>query len=225
MRWMHIILLLTLSQFCQAQGKGFGFEYHNLHAFAWNESVRTYNFARPFLDNKQPLLQHGVGFKYYTSSAKEGAAQKGFNIGLSWYQSKVENENYSVALHAGTFSVGYRLLVRELFESSGLLLSVSPEIQGTFIGRWQDEELLWLEMDDEETRLIKLGVGAGINSALHYPIIKSEKSGVFLKLSLLYNPLWWTPGSSSVITQSNAVISNELGTSFSLNFGIDWIWN
>ena len=56
--------------------------------------IKIYNFSRPFLTEKQPLIMHGLGpcISYIFKSQKK--TKHGINLSYSYFKSSSGNENF-----------------------------------------------------------------------------------------------------------------------------------
>ena len=83
MRLAFLITLVFLSSWTKAQKMDWDVSYAYLYAKAWDNNVQTYNFSRPFLENPQPLLQHGLGSSFTYIFNNERKIQHGIAYGLA----------------------------------------------------------------------------------------------------------------------------------------------
>jgi hypothetical protein len=220
-------LLIFLGGFgsLKAQVKTVELRYQNLTAFEWNKAVRTYNFSRPFLENKQPLIQQGFGIGYSKLKSKKENRLSGFEFSLSGYRSAVKNENYEVALNALTLGMGYEFRFDELFEKSEMNFLLVPKMQAIGLGRWQDGDLVALEFEESTTRLLTVGACLGLGTAVQIPVgKKSSEKLTYLKLGLEYYPFWWTYQSQVLLNQSVAGPAIDFGSALLFHIGISHSW-
>ena len=102
-------LLLLKSSFSIAQEFKIDVSYNYLYSKQWDKAIQTYNFSRPFIAEKQPLLIHGLNssLSYIFKSTKN--LRHGINVSYSYFRSSAENENLENILKLHFLNLGYVL--------------------------------------------------------------------------------------------------------------------
>ena len=67
--------------------------YKYIFANKWDKAIQTYNFSRPFLEKKQPLLMHGLNASVSYIFKSSIRLKHGINISYTYFKSTAENEN------------------------------------------------------------------------------------------------------------------------------------
>ena len=181
--------------------------YKYMYAKQWDRSIQLYNFSRPWLLEKQPLLMHGVnaGFSYDVSSKKE--FNRGLSVDFSFFRSVAENKNMANAINLYISNVGYfarkdfSILHSNCYTEIRLALTVS----GLF-RRVNQEPIL---VDDTQTRAFGIGSDIQVKFGYDLPCLAGIKGSLFLAVS--YAPYVYSPYSESVLNQTMG-ITNHYGT-------------
>ena len=190
-----------------AQKLSLDVSYKYMYAKQWDRSIQLYNFSRPWLIEKQPLLMHGVnaGFSYDVSSKKEFI--HGLSVDFSFFRSVSENKNMVNAINLYISNMGYfvrkdfRILHSNCYTEIRLALTVS----GLF-RRVNQEPIL---VDDTQTRAFGIGSDIQVKFGYDLPCLAGIKGSLFLAVS--YAPYVYSPYSESVLNQTMG-ITNHYGT-------------
>ena len=190
-----------------AQKLSLDVSYKYMYAKQWDRSIQLYNFSRPWLIEKQPLLMHGVnaGFSYDISSKKE--FNRGLSVDFSFFRSVAENKNMANAINLYISNVGYfarkdfSILHSNCYTEIRLALTVS----GLF-RRVNQEPIL---VDDTQTRAFGIGSDIQVKFGYDLPCLAGIKGSLFLAVS--YAPYVYSPYSESVLNQTMG-ITNHYGT-------------
>jgi hypothetical protein len=190
-----------------AQKLSLDVSYKYMYAKQWDRSIQLYNFSRPWLIEKQPLLMHGVnaGFSYDVSSKKE--FNRGLSVDFSFFRSVAENKNMANAINLYISNVGYfarkdfSILHSNCYTEIRLALTVS----GLF-RRVNQEPIL---VDDTQTRAFGIGSDIQVKFGYDLPCLAGIKGSLFLAVS--YAPYVYSPYSESVLNQTMG-ITNHYGT-------------
>ena len=190
-----------------AQKLSLDVSYKYMYAKQWDRSIQLYNFSRPWLIEKQPLLMHGVnaGFSYDVSSKKEFI--HGLSVDFSFFRSVSENKNMVNAINLYISNMGYfvrkdfRILHSNCYTEIRLALTVS----GIF-RRINQEPML---VDETQTRAFGIGSDIQVKFGYELPCLAGIKGSLFLAVS--YAPYVYSPYSESVLNQTMG-ITNHYGT-------------
>jgi hypothetical protein len=194
-------------QLANAQKFSMDVSYKYIYAKQWDRSIQLYNFSRPWLIEKQPLLIHGMnaGFNYALSTKQE--VNHGFSVDLSFFRSVAENKNIANAINLYMSNIGYfarkdySILHSNCYADIRLALTVS----GIF-RRINQEPML---VDETQTRAFGIGSDIQVKFGYNLPCLARIKSSLFLAVS--YAPFVYSPYSESVLNQTMG-ITNHYGT-------------
>ncbi|MCC6601325.1 MAG: hypothetical protein IT223_11735 [Crocinitomicaceae bacterium] len=116
-----------------------GADYLHLRSKEWDDLIRTYNFARPWLEEKQPFLTGGISGSlgwYFRLSAKRSAFLKPvFSYGHFGSRSESGKQSLDLSAEYYSFQLDFNFNPRAMFRdvSAGplgtrLFISLSPGI-------------------------------------------------------------------------------------------------
>jgi hypothetical protein len=132
--------------------------YIHLYAPRWDRMVQTYNFARPFLDEPQPLLQHGIGAGYVHTFAGTERLRSGIALDYARFISHAEATGLESRIRLHQLRIGYtaRLLLKDL--EGPWQVEAGLGIIGHHLSRLVNDEPL----EDGDPQQRSLGLGADI---------------------------------------------------------------
>lgn len=190
--------------------------YQYLYNQQWDRIIQTYNESRPFLDEKQPLFQHGmnVGTGYLFPSS--GAWTHGIHAGYTFFLSRAENTEFTstVLLHTPTLS--YQLHRDQLLTKERFFVEGSIGVAGAGAYRRVNGESLLV--DEERSKAWGVGGVIGLGAGYHFPIGNRMEIDPFVRLTCM--PGFYFPGIEKVVNQTQGLVAKSFSTSFSLNAGI-----
>jgi hypothetical protein len=161
------ILFFTLNSI-MAQEFRTDVSYKYMFANKWDKAIQTYNFSRPFLEEKQPLLMRGLNasVSYIFKSSK--SLQHGINLSYSYFKSSAENEKLNSILNLHFLNLGYIIHYQNNEKAKGLYtdLIISAVSSGLF--RNVNDE----PFEYDEARAKAFGIGGDL----------SIRAGYYLKL-------------------------------------------
>lgn len=200
----------------QSQEFGISVSYQYLYAKEWNKAVQTYNFSRPFLTEKQPLLKHGIrlGAYYLFDTSKPFAW--GPSVSISLHQSRADNNNFNINLQSFLMDLGMKLQYRPRLgdAASPLYMGITPHLTGLGLYRKLDGDVIIVEDDEEEEMPVRsLGMGFGFNFQLGYDLNLGKGLIVSPLLGVDYSPMVWGNRSDVVFNEASV---GDLKTSTSM---------
>lgn len=210
-----LLILCQLKSFSQDLGVGIGYSY--LYAKQWDKAIQTYNLSRPFMIQKQPLIENG--FNLYSSYLfRSGRHLKhGIFCAYSYFSSSSTNVNLSNKLQLHQIKPGYMMH----YEPIGPLkyLSIDIHISAPVGGLFRRVNNKPYFYDDK--RAEAFGIGGCMDIKCAYQLIKINKR---LTLSPYINagftPYFYTPGFESIINQTKQLTSNTSTTIANLDLGL-----
>ena len=194
------------------------FSYKYMFANKWDKAIQTYNFSRPFLDEKQPLLLHGLNASasYIFKSSK--SLKHGINFSYSYFNSSAENENLNNILNLHFLNLGYIIHYENNKKNEGLYTDLI--ISAVSSGLFRNVNDKPFEYDD--TRLKAFGIGGDLSIRAGYYL--KLKNNFFLSPFVLvgYTPYIYSPNSEAVINQTKGLVSNNLTGIFTAQAGLSF---
>ncbi len=206
--------LTVLTQKSIAQQLRFGASYEYLYSNLWNQNIQTYNFSRPFLDNKQPLLSHGFGLSVSYLFGSNSDFSHGIGLAYSRFGSSAENENFNSSFNQNFLKLGYILHFQK--DTTPFYTELGISGIGGILGRQINDKTF--EFDGETARAY--GIGGEINLKIGYEFALSEKLYLSPFVGFGYVPYYYSPNSESILNQTTELISEEEPSLLNASFGI-----
>jgi hypothetical protein len=221
-KFVFFCLYVSLIAFCSiflvykanAQQLRFGISYTYLYSKLWNQNIQTYNFSRPFLENKQPLLSHGFGLSFSYLFGSSSDFSHGIGIAYSRFGSSAENEGLNSIFNQNFAKLGYILHYQKGESPFYTELGVSGI--GGMLGRQINGEAF--EFDGEKARAY--GIGGQISVRTGYEFMLSDKLFLSPFVGAGYVPYYYSPNTESILNQTMELISEEEPSLFNASFGI-----
>lgn len=209
-------LLVIAQNSLQAQEFKASVSYNSVNANQWDKAIQTYNFSRPFLEEKQPLLMHGLNAStsyIFTSSKK---IKHGINLSYSYFKSSAENENLNNILNLHFINLGYILHFENTEKPYGLYtdLIISALSSGLF-RNVNGEPYTY----DEKTAKA-FGIGCDISIKAGYYLNLNNKSYLSPFVSVGYAPSLYSPNIEVVINQTKGLVSKSWTGIFTTQIGL-----
>lgn len=214
-----VIFLLLGHQFSFGQHVRVGIGYANIYAMQWDKAIQTYNFSRPHITQKQPLIKNGatVHSSYLFTSNRRYA--HGIICSYSYYNSSSANENLSNTLHLHLVKPGYMMH----FENSTLSkhLSVDLVVSAVLGGLYRRVDEAPYTYDDKRAKAF--GIGGSFDMKCAYQCVKIKKRlGLSPYVSAGFTPYFYAPSFESILNQtkllviksSSGILNFELGVMF-----------
>lgn len=192
--------------------------YNYLFANQWDKAIQTYNFSRPFLSDKQPLLMHGLTSSgtYIFKSPKQ--LKHGINISYSYFNSSSENENLDVKLHLNFLKIGYILHYEYQEKLQNLYADfIFSATTSALVRNVNGNPFTY---DEEKSKA--LGIGGDISVKMGYFMKFKNKNGLSPFVLIACTPYFYSPNTEAVVNQtkgltsktSTAIISAQMGMAF-----------
>lgn len=213
------ILFFTLNSI-MAQEFRTDISYKYMFANQWDKAIQTYNFSRPFLEEKQPLLIYGLNasISYIFKSTKN--LRHGINLSYSYYRSSSENENLENVLNLHSLNLGYILH----YENNDMLKGLYTDliISATSSGLFRKVNGESFEYDDTKSKAF--GIGGDIALKLGYCVKLKNKNYLSPFIALGYTPYLYSPNTEALINQTKGLLGKNwtgiLTTQIGLTFHI-----
>ena len=212
-----LILLFLCPQISFSQNLRVGFGYSYLYARQWDKAIQTYNFSRPFIVKKQPLLENGVTI-YSSHLFNSGKRYRhGINCSYSYFNSSSTNENLSNALNLHLVKPGYVIH----FENNGQLkcLSIDFIVSALLGGLFRRVNHTPYFYDDKRAKAF--GIGGSIDIKCAYRSLQINKRlTVSPYVNVGFTPYFFAPGFESLINQTKQLVSKTSTEILNLELGI-----
>ena len=190
--------------------------YKYIFANKWDKAIQTYNFSRPFLEKKQPLLMHGLNASVSYIFKSSSSLKHGINISYNYFKSSAENENLKNILNLHFLNLGYIIHYENNEKTKGLYtdLIISAVSSGLF--RNVNDE----PFEYDEARAKAFGIGGDLSIRAGYYL--KLKNKIYLSPFVLvgYTPYIYSPNSEAVINQTKGLVSNNWTGIFTTQVGL-----
>jgi hypothetical protein len=202
---LYFLFLLILSISAPAQELKLDLSYKYIYSNQWDKIIQTYNFSRPFLTEKQPLLISGLNTSLSYIFKNEKHFKHGINLSYSYFRSAAENENFNISLNLHFINLGYLLHYENLDKWKGVYseLIVSATSSGLF------RNLNGEPFEYDETKSKAFGIGGDIHLKCGYYLKLKNNSYLSPFLSIGYTPYLYSPNTEAVINQTKGLISKN----------------
>lgn len=209
------ILFYTLGNI-KAQELKTSVSYQYMFADKWDKAIQTYNFSRPFLQDKQPLLMHGANtsVSYIFQSSKR--IKHGINISYSYFRSAAENENLNNTLNLHFLNFGYIIHYENYEKTKGLYTDLIISALSSVLFRNVNDEPY--EYDD--TRAKAFGIGGDLSIRAGYYLNLKDKIYLSPFVLLGYTPYLYSPNTEAVINQTKELVGNHWTGIFTSQVGL-----
>ena len=182
-----------------------GANYDYLYANKWDQAVQTYNFSRPYLANKQPLINNGLSanISYVFKSSK--TFRHGVQLLYAYFRSAAENEGLDNTLNLHFINPGYILHFENPVKTTGLYADlVLSVVLGKLFRNVNGEPF---EFDDDKSKAP--GIGGEINIQAGYNLKAMNKISLSPFVGLGYVPYYYSPNTEAVVNQTNGLAGRK----------------
>lgn len=212
--------LLILSISAPAQELKLDLSYKYIYSNQWDKIIQTYNFSRPFLTEKQPLLMSGLNTSLSYIFKNEKHFKHGINLSYSYFRSSAENGNFNNSLNLHFINLGYLLHYENSDKWKGVYSELIVSVTSSGLFRNLNGE----PFEYDETKSKAFGIGGDINLKCGYNLKLKNNSYLSPFLSIGYTPYLYSPNTEAVINQTMGLTSKNwtdlLTTQIGLTFHI-----
>jgi len=220
---MRILITILFFLFFWTQAKSQDFKasvaYKYLYSNQWDKAIQTYNFSRPFIVEKQPLLDHGTNFSisYIFNSSK--SLKHGIDFSYSYFRSSSDNENLINVLNLHFLDIGYILHYKfngkiNSFYTDFILSATSSGMYRKING----EPFVF-----DETNAKALGIGGNLSVRMGYYLNLKRMCYVSPFLSLGYSPYFYSPNTEAIINQTKGLTSKNWTSILTSQIGLSFV--
>lgn len=181
------------------------FSYKYMYANQWDKAIQAYNYSRPFITEKQPLLMHGLNTSISYISKSSKSFKHGINLSYSYFRSSADNENLENTINLYGINIGYILH----YENAEKLKSFYSDliISATSSGLYRNINGEPFEYDDSKSKAF--GIGGDIGLKLGYYFKLKNKTYFSPFIILAYTPYLFSPNTEAVINQTKGLTSKN----------------
>lgn len=198
---------LLYIQVANAQKFSMDISYQYMYAKQWDRSIQLYNFSRPWLIEKQPLLIHGMNMGFNSALSIKQKLNHGLSGDLSFFSSSAANLNVLNTVHLFLGNIGYFAHKQMTIQSSSLY--VEARVAMTISGLFRRTNQAPLLLDDKQVRAFGIGSQLQVKLGYYLPFFEGVKSSLFVAIA--YHPYIYSPYGESVLNQTMG-ITNHYGT-------------
>lgn len=215
---MLIWILLFASGVINAQEIKADLSYKYIYANEWDKAIQTYNFSRPFIVEKQPLLIHGMNTSvtYFFESSKK--ITQGINISYSFFRSYAGNENLQNELNLHFLNLGYVIHYENMSKWKSFYSELIIGATSTGLFRSINGEAF--EYDEKQSKAF--GIGGEISLKNGYDFIIKDKMYLSPFIQLGYTPFIYSPNTEAVINQTKGLTSKSWTSILTANIGLSF---
>lgn len=202
---LYCLVLLIVSINASAQELKVDLSYNYIYSNQLDKIIQTYNFSRPFLTEKQPLLMNGLNTSVSYIFKNERQLNHGINVAYSYFRSGAENDNFTTTLQLNFLKLGYFLHYENSAKWKGLYtdLILSATSSGLF-RNVNGEPFIY-----DEARSKAVGIGGELNLKLGYYLQLKNRTYVSPFISIAYTPYLYSPNNEVVINQTKGLCAKN----------------
>ena len=216
MRTLFFLLFLFLFIDAQSQEIEVDLSYKYMFAGNWDKAIQTYNFSRPFLKEKQPLLMHGINgsISYIFKSKKK--FKQGINASYSHFTSYAENVNFVNQLNLHFLNIGYILRFESTEKWQGLTTDLILSASSSALFRnVNDEPFIY---DEVRSKAFGIGGDLSIKTSYSFNLKNNIRLSPFIQIG--YTPYLYSPNTEAVINQTKGLAAPNFTDIFASQIGV-----
>jgi hypothetical protein len=216
MRILLLKIFLFLFVCAPAQEVTTDVSYKYIFADKWDKAIQTYNFSRPFLEEKQPLFVHGVNGSLSYIFVSNNKFKQGINACYSYFQSYSENPNFVNILNLHFLNVGYVIRFESYEKWEGLCTDLILAAVSSALFRNVNEEPF--VYDDIRAKAFGVGGDISLKTSYSFSIKNNMNLSPFFQVG--YTPYLFSPKSESIINQTSTLVSTNHTGIFTTQIGL-----
>lgn len=216
---MKIILFafsFILSTACYSQEINVGFGYNYLYSKQYDQLIQTYNFSRPNLLEKQPLLENGFGINANYFFKSDNNIQSGINLDYSLFSSKAQNPDHLVELSLNLFQLGYALRLQSQEKLKNFYADVSLNAVLGLLNKKIDGKPYLVD----DSRINSVQVGTSLHTDIGYLIQITDRLKLSPFIGFGYSPYFTEGKSEIVINQTSGIMAEDYNSFLSMSAGV-----
>jgi hypothetical protein len=200
-----IHLFILLCNYSKAQEFKLDISYNYLQAKQWDKAIQTYNFNRPFLTEKQPLLMNGINTSVSYIFTNKKKIKHGLNLMHAYFRSSAENAKLVNTFNLHFANLGYIIHYKNQSKDKGLYADFILSVSTCLISRnVNGEPFLY-----DETLSKGFGIGDDFHVKLGYALHLKNKRYLSPFISFGYTPYLFSPNHEAVLNQTKGLTSKN----------------
>ncbi len=216
MRILLLKIFLFLFVCAPAQEMTTDVSYKYMFAEKWDKAIQTYNFSRPFLEEKQPLFMHGINGSLSYIFVSNNKFKQGINASYSYFQSYSENPNFVNILNLHFLNVGYVIRFESHEKWRGLCTDlILAAVSSALFRNVNDEPFVY---DDIRAKAFGVGGDISLKTCYSFSIKNNINLSPFFQIG--YTPYLFSPKSESIINQTSRLVSTNHTGIFTTQIGL-----
>lgn len=217
MRWL-VVFAFVLFIGCKLHAQEFraSVAYRYMVAGQWDEAIRTYNFSRTFIAEKQPLLVSGVQGSLTLLFHSEKKLKHGVNAVYSGFRSASAADEFNNILQLHFIQLGYVLQFLPLREGRGFCSEVVVSAITSGLFRSVKEP----DFDFDEGNPRAFGIGGDVCLKAGYGFQLKGRASLVPFIAMAYTPYLYSPQAESVLNQTTGLTGRNWTGIFSAQAGI-----
>lgn len=219
---MRTFIVLSLLLICEAQllsqSVQGSLSYQYLNAKQLDLAIQAYNFSRPFLENDQPLLIHGIGADFGFQFKNNKRHQHGLGVIYSQFGSEAENNSYTNRIKFQLLGLDYIFhfsLDKKMKRTFGEL---HTGVLSSYLGRRINDESYLLD----EAKSKSLGIGGNVGVKIGYIVFERRMHRVSVFAFWGYAPYIYTPKNENMINATQDFIISKRMNLFIGKIGLSY---
>jgi hypothetical protein len=216
MKWIVCIFGILIGQVSEAQEWVPSISYKYLYSSQLDKAVQTYNFSRPFLEEKQPLFIHGwqSGLTYFFRTEKKW--HHGIACQYAQVRSRAENELFENKLALHLLQLGYALQYNNTERWPNIYLELQTSVIATILTK--KVNTTHFTYDEEQTPAY--GIGGNIAMRCGYKLPSKSSLQLIPFAQADCTPYHFAPNDETLINQTRALVTANWKGMFSVQIGV-----
>lgn len=221
---MKLIALVFMVVFpgmiSQAQNLAVGLHYTYFYSRQLDRVIQTYNFSRPFLNQKQPLLNRGMQIDANYCFNQKSKIKQGVQVAYSFMGSEATNGSYVNRFNIHLLRLNYLLRFSNPGQQKKIFMEVQVGLASTALYRRVNGSRFLVD----EKPVKALGIGGNISLNVGYYLYRGKSNSVLSSACCNYLPYGYFPNYESVINATQSLVGNGTIQAFSFQLGLHVEW-
>ena len=190
--------------------------YAYLYSSQLDKAIQTYNFTRPILTEKQPLLTNGLNASASYIFRNDKHFKHGINFSYAYFRSWAENKKFSNQLNLHVANLGYLLHYENPEKCKGFYSDLIVSATSSLVYRVLNEEPFVYD----ETLSKAFGIGGNVQLKFGYSFQLKNRCYLSPFLSFAYTPYLFSPNNEAVINQTKGLVCRNWTEILTAQFGL-----
>ena len=216
-RFFFVLSCFFLSNYASAQNYRIGLGYSFLNNSQWNQTIQLYNDSRPFLEEKQPLLQNGIFLSLDRMLKIENKHPFSLSLAYGFFNSKADNELYFSKINLHTLSFSFNSTKYYLMnENTPLTFSFGAGIMSNYLERNINPNAAL----NEYYPIRSLGIGPMLNLNFSYDIALNKGVTISPFVQVSFAPFYYSPGAEKCLNLTQGLMEESWNNTLNIQAGI-----